>query len=145
MACALVAVAQGVVRGKVIDKQSDEALQFVNIRVMQGEKLVKGAITDVNGSFNIGGLANGSYQLVVSYMGYKDETRNFTITSDRRQAHFNALYITEDTKTLKEVTVSGQRSQMKLEVDRKVFKKLGVGLTCEPVKKQSGSFRKYSQ
>ena len=121
MACALVAVAQGVVRGKVIDKQSDEALQFVNIRVMQGEKLVKGAITDVNGSFNIGGLANGSYQLVVSYMGYKDETRNFTITSDRRQAHFNALYITEDTKTLKEVTVSGQRSQMKLEVDRKVF------------------------
>ena len=34
---------------------------------------------------------------------------------------------------------------MLAEVDRKVFKKLGVGLTCEPVKKQSGSYRKYSQ
>ena len=34
---------------------------------------------------------------------------------------------------------------MLAEVDRKVFKKLGVGLTCEPVKKQSGNYRKYSQ
>ena len=34
---------------------------------------------------------------------------------------------------------------MLTEVDRKVFKKLGVGLTCEPVKKQSGNYRKYSQ
>ena len=33
---------------------------------------------------------------------------------------------------------------MLTEVDRKTFKKLGVGLTCEPVKKQSSSFRKYS-
>ena len=114
-------MAQGNVKGKVIDKQTDEALQFVNVRVMKGDKLVKGAITDVNGSFNIGGLDDGSYQLLVSYMGYKDLTRNFSITSDKRQAHFNALYIAEDTKTLKEVTVTGQRSQMKLEVDRKVF------------------------
>ena len=31
------------------------------------------------------------------------------------------------------------------EVDRKVFKKLGVGLTCEPVKKSRSNYRKYSQ
>ena len=34
---------------------------------------------------------------------------------------------------------------MLAEVDRKVFQKLGVGLTCEPVKKQRGNYRKYSQ
>ena len=33
---------------------------------------------------------------------------------------------------------------MLTEVDRKVFKKLGVGLTCEPVKKTSSNYRKYS-
>ena len=115
------ALAQGLVKGKVMDKQTDEALQFVNVRVSQGGQLVKGAITDVNGSFNITGLANGSYVLTVSYVGYKDITRNFSITNDKRQAHFNALYIAEDAKALKEVTVTGQRSQMKLEVDRKVF------------------------
>ena len=38
-----------------------------------------------------------------------------------RQQHYNALYISEDAKMLGEVQVTGQRSQMKLEVDRKVF------------------------
>ena len=114
-------MAQGVVKGKVIDKQTDEALQFVNVRVQQGDRLVKGAITDVNGSFTITGLDNGNYQLQVSYVGYKDVTRTFSISDSKKQAHFNALYIAEDAKALKEVTVTGQRSQMKLEVDRKTF------------------------
>ncbi len=115
------AAAQGIVRGKVIDRQTNEALQFVNIRVTQGDKLVKGAITDIDGNFNIGGLADGRYELTVSYVGYKDLVRDFTITSKDRDAHFNLLYIAEDAKALKEVTVTGQRSQMKLEVDRKTF------------------------
>ncbi len=117
----LTALAQGSVRGKVLDRQTDEGLPYVNIRVVQGEKLVKGAITDGTGAFSITGLADGSYQLQVSYVGYKDLTRQFTIAPSDRRAHFNALYIAEDQKTLKEVTVTGQRSQMKLEVDRKVF------------------------
>ena len=45
--CAMGAAAQGSVKGHVLDKQTNEALQFVNVRVLQGEKLVKGAITDV--------------------------------------------------------------------------------------------------
>lgn len=114
-------MAQGAVKGKVIDKQTDEVLQFVNIRISQGGKLVKGTVTDADGAFNITGLANGTYQLLVSYVGYRDLTRSFTITNEKRHAHFNALYIAEDTKTLREVTVTGQRSQMKLEVDRKTF------------------------
>ena len=119
--CALGAEAQGVVKGKVIDRQTDEALQFVNIRVSQGSKLVKGAITDMDGAFNITGLADGRYELTVSYVGYKDLNRSFTISPDNRRAHFNALYLHEDSKTLSEITVTGQRSQMKLEVDRKTF------------------------
>ncbi|MCR4583935.1 MAG: TonB-dependent receptor [Prevotella sp.] len=114
-------LAQGSVKGKVIDRQTNEALQFVNIRVTQDEKLVKGAITDVDGAFNITGLSDGSYVLTVSYVGYRDLTRRFSLTPEDRRAHFNALFLTEDSKALKEVTVTGQRSQMKLEVDRKTF------------------------
>ncbi|MBR6452681.1 MAG: carboxypeptidase-like regulatory domain-containing protein, partial [Lachnospiraceae bacterium] len=85
MCCALGAVAQGVVRGRVIDRQTDEVLQFVNIRVTQGDKLVKGAITDMDGAFNITGLADGQYQLMVSYVGYKDLKRTFTISPSNRR------------------------------------------------------------
>ena len=115
-------LAQGSVKGKVIDKQTDEVMQFVNVAVNNAAgKLVKGAITDATGQFNINGLQDGTYQLLVSFMGYKTETRNFTLSAQHRQVHYNALYMSEDSKVLQEVQVTGQRSQMKLEVDRKVF------------------------
>lgn len=120
---ALTAAAQGMVKGHIIDKQTNERMQFVNIAVKNAgtNKMVKGAITDEGGAFQIDGLAYGRYDLVVSYVGYKSVGRQFTISADRRAANFPMIYIAEDTKMLKEVEVTGQRSQLKLEVDRKSF------------------------
>ena len=114
--------AQGIVRGHVLDRQTDEVMQFVNIKVTDANgKVVGGCMTDVKGLFQISGLKDGSYVLQVSFVGYKPVTRNFQITPTQKRVHFNALYISEDSQTLKEVQVVGQRSQMKLEVDRKTF------------------------
>ncbi|MBR6121179.1 MAG: TonB-dependent receptor [Prevotella sp.] len=116
------AMAQGIVRGHVLDKQNDEAMQFVNIRVNDAEgKLAGGSMTDVKGAFQITGLKDGQYTLQVSFVGYKPVTRRFQISTKQRRVHFNAIYISEDSHTLAEVQVKGQRSQMKLEVDRKTF------------------------
>ena len=115
-------MAQGSVKGKVLDKQTDEVMEFVNVVVATpAGKLVKGAITDISGQFHITGLQDGTYQLQVSFVGYKTLTRQFILSAKNRQQHFNALYLSEDAKVLGEVQVTGQRSQMKLEVDRKVF------------------------
>ena len=123
LAYVVVSLAQGTVKGRVLDKQTNEVLQFVNIRVTQSAtgKMVKGAITDAKGTFNVTGLADGKYVLTVSFMGYKDVVRNFEVTKDHRAVSYNALYLAGDQKMLKEVQVTGQRSQMKLEVDRKSF------------------------
>lgn len=123
LANALMASAQGLVRGRVLDKQTNEALSFVNVRVNKAVtgKLVKGAITDAKGSFNISGLPYGSYELDVSFMGYKDVKRKFTIAADNIHATYTAIYLSENSHMLQEVQVKGQRSQMKLEVDRKSF------------------------
>lgn len=116
-------MAQGTIKGKVKDKGTDEALQFVNITITHaGEtKMLKGAITDEAGAFSIGGLDYGSYTLNVSYMGYKTLTRDVTLSAAKPTANYKALYLAEDAQTLSEVTVTGQRSAMKLEVDRKSF------------------------
>ena len=118
------ALAQGSVKGHVLDKKSDESLEFVNVAVyQQGDtsKILKGAITDEGGNFRIGELANGRYELVLSYIGYKNLRRNFTISNQHREENFSLLYMAEDTRMLKEVTVTGQRASVKLEVDRKTF------------------------
>lgn len=114
---------QGIVKGRVIDKQSNEALQFVTVNVVDAAtgKFVKGGITDLNGSFNIDELPLGNYKLTVTYVGYKNSSRTFSITKGKHQANFPAVYLAEDSHALGEVQVTGQRSQMKLEVDRKTF------------------------
>lgn len=120
---AIAALAQGSLKGKVMDKQTNEALQFVNIRVTNNAtaKMVKGTVTDADGAFSLTGLPYGAYALTVSFVGYKDATRRFTLSQKKRQSNFPLIYISEDSHTLQEVQVTGQRSQMKLEVDRKSF------------------------
>ena len=121
MLSTVVSWAQGTVRGTILDRQTDAGMEFVNVRVLQGTKFVKGAITDEEGSFNITGLSNGSYTLQISSIGFKEITRQFTLTDREKRATFHAIYMSEDSQMLEEVEVRGQRSQMKLEVDRKVF------------------------
>ena len=106
-----------------MDKQTTEVLQFVNIRVNNAAtgKMVKGTETDADGKFHLSGLPIGQYQLSVSYVGYKTLNRKFAITKEKNNVHFTQLFIAEDHHALQEVTVTGQRSQMKLEVDRKTF------------------------
>ena len=115
--------AQGSVRGKILDKSNDEPLGFVNVAVTKAgdTKLLKGAISDESGNFNITDLSYGNYELTVSYVGYKNITRRFTLSAAKPNHHFTALFLSEDTRQLSEVTVTGQKAIMKLEVDRKSF------------------------
>lgn len=123
MISAVAASAQGTVKGKIVDRQTNEVLPYVNVRVSQRgtDKMVKGAISDERGHFAVTGLAKGDYRLTVSFVGYKNAVRDFSITDKAKNINYVVIYIGEDSRTLKEVKVTGQRSQMKLEVDRKTF------------------------
>ncbi len=121
--CPVVCMAQGVVRGTVYDKQLSEPLGFVTVQVQRqgGTSLVGGAMTDADGKFRIEGLAAGAYTLTLTYVGYKNLTRDFEISAERDSKNFNIIYMSEDSRQLQEVQVTGQKSAMKLEVDRKSF------------------------
>ena len=117
------AMAQGTVRGKIVDKATGEPVEFVNVVVNPkgSSSLAGGTITDEEGSFRIEGLEYGSYVLTVSYIGYQNTTREFTLSATAKNAHFKQIAISEDNQMLKEVEVTGIRSQMKFEIDKKVF------------------------
>lgn len=121
--CGYTGWAQGTVKGKILERQKSEPLGFVNIKVTEqgSDKFAGGGITDAGGNFNVSGLKDGKYTLSLTFMGYKDVTRQFEITPAKREVQFKLLYMAEDAKQLNEVTVTGQRATMKLEVDRKSF------------------------
>ena len=123
MFCALTIMAQGTVKGKVLDKSNDEALGFVNIAVSPkgSKKISGGATTDLDGKFLIKDLPYGSYTLTLSFVGYKTVTKEFQLSATNKTVSYAGIHMAEDANMLNEVKVVGQKSTMKLEVDRKTF------------------------
>ena len=123
MFCVLAAMAQGTVKGKVLDKSNDEALGFVNIAVSPkgSKKISGGATTDLDGKFLIKDLPYGSYTLTLSFVGYKTVTKEFQLSATNKTVSYAGIHMAEDANILSEVKVVGQKSTMKLEVDRKTF------------------------
>ena len=115
--------AQGFVKGKVLDKQNSEPLGFVNVRITQKTSgaFVGGGMTDSEGNFTVKNLKNGAYVLTLTFVGYKEETRDFELTADSPKRTFTRIYMSENRNELAGVTITGQKSTMKLEVDRKSF------------------------
>lgn len=113
----------GNVKGKVTDAKTGEAMEFVNVSVRKSGSStpITGTITDQAGMFHIGNLAKGTYILGVSFIGYITLEREFTITDQKKEVNFSKLPLQEDSQMLGEVQVTGQRSQMKFEIDKKVF------------------------
>lgn len=61
---------QGAIRGKLSDKETGEALPFVNIILMQNGKQISGGSTDFDGNYQINPVAAGVYDIQVSFVGY---------------------------------------------------------------------------
>ena len=73
--------AKGSVKGIVIDAQSEEKLQYVNVAVLQTKdsSMVNCVITDQNGNFSIKNLRYGKYIVKFSFIGYRDVFKNVEI------------------------------------------------------------------
>ena len=71
----------GSIRGVVVNKANSEPVEFVNvvINVPEDGSFVAGSVTDIDGAFIVTDLPIGSYNLSVSYVGYKPNTISFGV------------------------------------------------------------------
>ena len=106
------------VTGKVVDFGTKQAIDFANVSLMSGENLVTGTVTDEKGTFALE-VKDGSYTLVVSFMGYSEQRKDITVAG--KPLNVGRISLKEDTQVLQDVEVVGQGSSMRFELDKKVF------------------------
>jgi len=93
----------GSIKGKVLDKNSEDALIGANL-IIQGTSL--GAATDIDGNFIIRSIPSGNQTLVVSYIGYEAITVNINIPENKTlEENFYLEYKTLEGET---VTITAQ-------------------------------------
>jgi len=84
----------------------DYPLELATIQV-EGPSGVRGTLTDTAGTFEIGGLAPGSYALKISRIGYKTITEEINLMAN--QSWVKHIDLKEDLLNLDQVVVSGTR------------------------------------
>jgi hypothetical protein len=96
----------GSITGTVRDKASQELLPFVNV-ALQGTS--KGGTTNENGAFRISDIPVKTYNLTVSYVGYKTQIIYNIVVGVGNESSFQIELETE-ANTLEEVSVSVKKS-----------------------------------
>ena len=119
---AVMAMEAAVVKGKIVDA-GGSALDFVNVMLTSksDKSAVYGAISDENGQFEVLNVPAGEYELDITFVGYQTIKRTVSVKSLSEQVALGKLVLREDAKMLGEVEVVGQASQMRFDIDKKVF------------------------
>ena len=114
--------ADGNITGTVFNKPTSEPLDFATVVLVNpetGAPLPIGTTTDENGAFIIPNAPSGKYIVRVSMIGNVTQEREITIGDS--EINLGKIELAEDTKLLQEVVITGQKSQLTVNAERRVF------------------------
>lgn len=77
-------VGTGSLKGKITDKKTQEPLPFVNVVVENRGTQVAGGATDFDGNYFIKPIDPGTYDVIVSYVGYQPQKQTGVVISSNK-------------------------------------------------------------
>ncbi len=101
---------QGTFRGSVLDKETGEPISFANVLVRDTDF---GTNTDLEGFFTVANIPVGTYEVVVTYLGYDSTVVSVTVVEG--EIPFKRVFLEPDVLQLAEVEVSGRRERARTE------------------------------
>ncbi|WP_207532725.1 outer membrane beta-barrel protein [Desertivirga arenae] len=110
-------------KGKIIDSLTTENLPFATVDLKESTgKLLKNTPVKPDGSFYIGSLANGRYQLRISYMGLLGKTINLDLNSQSPAVlDLGNIGLSRSSKDLKEVVVAAKKNIVTADMDKIIY------------------------
>lgn len=101
---------KGKVQGLAFDSLNNRAIPDATITVLlkKDSSLVSFGMTDAAGRFEITGLKNGDYRLLVTHVAYHNKNQFFTIDDNNRQVQLGNIKMDDKTQVLDEVVVTSE-------------------------------------
>lgn len=110
------------ISGKVQDNLTKEVLPYVTVTVLDNtSKIVMTGVTDDYGVFNMEGYLSGLITISFSYIGYQNYNRPLEIISTKSKLELGTIGLTVSSVQLNAVEINGQKSNISLKMDKKVF------------------------
>jgi len=115
--------AQSQISGTVLDSKN-AAVAYANVLLLRAADttLVRGAVTNDNGSFQINGIAGGTYLLEVSMLGYQPHRSDiFEMRENGAQKDWGAIVLQDDAAQLETVEIVAKKPLYEQKIDRLVI------------------------
>lgn len=108
--------------GILLDEETQNAVDFVNVTLFRkgSSKPYKIKVSDTKGQFTFSDVTPGNYRLETSLLGYLSYKKEIEVLAGSDNNLGNIILKT-DSKLLSTVEVTGIRSNMKLEIDKKTY------------------------
>src|ERR1035437_703775 len=116
--------AEGKITGKIIDSLSGKPIEYATIGLFTiGEnKVVNGTTADDKGDFIMDNVAEGTYKMMIDFMGYKRlEKSNVTISKGKPSIVMGDIKLSSKQTKLKEVEVTTEHSLIENKIDKMVY------------------------
>ncbi len=110
------------ISGVIIDAVTNQPIEYATVALNDPatDKPVDGTVCDDKGKFTINKVAEGKYNVVVSFIGF--ETQTFPVNVDgKKNIDLGSVKLKEEEKILKEVTVEAQKVLIEEKVDRTIY------------------------
>ena len=112
----------GTITGKVIDLGLNSPLPYVNVVIKnEAGEIETGGITDEEGEFKIGNIADGKHFVNIQFIGFKTVSKEINIGRGNYKVDLGNIGLEEEAAGLDEVTIVAEVSTVQQKVDRKVI------------------------
>ncbi len=105
----------------ILTDHNDQAIPFgaVSLHLQADSSLVDGTLSEESGVFEISALA-GSYYLKINIISFKEHLVSNVRVTDK-DIDLGKIILSSDSQMLDEVIITGEKSQMQLDLDKRVF------------------------
>ncbi|SKB82952.1 TonB-dependent receptor domain-containing protein [Dyadobacter psychrophilus] len=109
--------------GSIVDSSSAKGIEFASIALYSktSGQAVDGTVADEKGKFTLSKLAAGEYKVLISFIGFVNKTIDNITIGKGQELDLGVINLSSNTKTLNEVTVTGQAALIEEKVDRLVY------------------------
>lgn len=106
----------GIVKGIVFDTAAKQSVSNATITLMQKKdsSLTSFTMTDNIGRFELSGIQNGEYRLLITHVNYHNSSRVFKIDDEHKTIDLGRVIMDDQAKVLSEVTVTSEASPVTL-------------------------------
>lgn len=107
-----------ILKGQLVDSISRAPLQFaaVGLKTEPGAAIIKGAISEADGSFVFPDLKEKNYHLNISLLGY--QAKEFLVSNSSPMLDLGLIFLSSSSTNLQEISITASKPLIRQEIDR---------------------------